>query len=171
MNLPAVGIGLHNKRQSKMSLKRAIKDVHERTWREVDTQLQKYGATRENLSPIHVDRLDRILDSDDLTVAEDLAKRGRMAVFFSLLRQWGQGKITPNTVDALEKRAKSAESFAKWREKEGDLEAAERQRQRAADLQAQADKLRAEAEVMETPVPMKKKRAKGPKKPTTRRKK
>jgi hypothetical protein len=69
--------------------------------------------------------------------ARNIASSACNKLYTSLMTAWASHKITgPNTVRNLEKRAKAAEAWAARLEKEGKLEEATKQREKAASIRA-----------------------------------
>jgi hypothetical protein len=77
-------------------------------------------------------RINNILDAPDLETAIEASRRAVDRLQIHLLSLWGKGLIFgPTTPEALENRAKKAESLAKYLESIGNVDAAEKQRDRA----------------------------------------
>lgn len=169
-------------------LKYRVKAIFQSTREKCIATCLHYGGSKEILDVRLLEKLDHILDSEDLNQAGELAKRAEDSVFMFCLSMWGKGKIRgPNTVELWEGKAAKAESLARYFEKQSQdkhvicepgakekcLAKAEKQRYRAGKLREYAAALtkdpRApqpsfsmeEEEVpAEVPAPMKKGRVK-----------
>jgi hypothetical protein len=83
--------------------------------------------------PFHVEtKFQAILGAPDSATALDLVKKAQDAALLSVLAAWAAGRIDgPTNERTLEKRIKRAESLANMLDRKGQLDAADRQRERA----------------------------------------
>jgi hypothetical protein len=140
--------------------KSVIKDIYVKAKEKVAKVLEDYGATREHLETRHLEAIDSILDAESTNEADQLAKKAEDKVFITCLSLATTGKILPNRPGYIEKRAKSAESFAKWMEKTGNEEAAAKSRAKAEKLLDKAKALREKIDIPALAKKVRKKRSK-----------
>jgi hypothetical protein len=122
----------------------AIKNVYVSTKSRVEKEIAHFGTTSDQvLETRHLEKLDAILDAVDLKDAERLSVRAFDSVHMTLLSLWATKRIQgPATSANFEAKAKKAEGFVKLNEKKGNIEAAERQRQRVTEFRGLAQKAR-----------------------------
>jgi hypothetical protein len=83
-------------------------------------------------------RMNAILDAPDLEMAVLAKQKATDRLQIHLLSLWGKGAIWgPATFDNLESRAKKADSLATYLESIGNLEGADKQRERAERIRSE----------------------------------
>jgi hypothetical protein len=121
------------------ALKALVEDTKARMLETADY----YGLPHDHIEGRHWLKMDRILAATTPEEAIFLQRRAIQAVLMTCLYCWHERRIRgPASPENFEKKAKSAESLAKWQEKQGNDEAAVKQKERAAALRREADAAR-----------------------------
>jgi hypothetical protein len=83
------------------------------------------------------EHLRKVFFAKDLAEAQVMCRRALEREHIHLMKLWGDGRISgPATADNIDSRAKKAESLAKWMDKQGKPEAAQKYRDRALLIRA-----------------------------------
>ena len=127
-------------------LQAARQSVFEETENQMNEVADYYGLPRADIEERIKEKARKVLEAATLSEAQELSKKAIDCLHTAclVLAYYSKRIPGPRTPEALEKKAKKAESLAKFQESRGNDEAAAKQRARAEKLKNDAKELRAE---------------------------
>lgn len=126
---------------TKRELVAQLKELQQRSLVEMKSTAEHYGLPE--LHDRHMEKLQKVLTAQTYEEGEALAKRATDSVFLTCLSAWSSKRIPgPRTPEILEKKAKQADSLAKFQESRGNDKDAAKQKDRAERLRNEAGVLR-----------------------------